>query len=80
MKKLLKYIVKGIIGSAQFSIKEEEEDDRLNYIIEAKPDYLGLIIGKNGKTIRAIRNLLRVRATLEQKVVSVSVIEKEETS
>ena len=38
---------------------------------------IGLIIGKNGKTIRAIRNLLRVRAAIEKKAVFVSVSEKE---
>jgi predicted RNA-binding protein YlqC (UPF0109 family) len=38
---------------------------------------MGLIIGKRGKTIRTIRNLLRVRATLEKKGVSVAVVEKE---
>lgn len=75
MKELLFFLVKGITGSEDFAIKAEG-DDRLNFVVEAKPDIIGLIIGKGGRTIRAIRNILKVRATLERKSVSVSVQEK----
>lgn len=77
MRKLLEFLVKGITTSDDFEIEENESDGRTEYVIHANPDYVGKIIGKGGKTIKAIRNLLKVRATLEKKAVGLSVIEKE---
>ena len=81
MKELLEYILEGITGSKNFEIVESVgSDDTTNFInieIKADPKIIGLIIGKSGNTIRAIRNLLRVRATLEKKGISVSVSEKQ---
>jgi len=81
MKKALDYIVKNITGSKDYKIVEEKgtEDNKSDsysqFIIKAPKEIIGLIIGKKGKTIRMIRNLLRVKATLENKGVSVSVEE-----
>lgn len=81
MKELLEYILEGITGSKSFEIVESFSKDKLsdfiNIEIQADPKIIGLIIGKSGNTIRAIRNLLRVRATLEKKGISVSVSEKQ---
>lgn len=76
MKKLLEYLIEQITGSEKFSVLEETKDDLLQLTVEADPEILGLIIGKKGKTIRNIRNLLKVRATLEKKGVNVFVTEK----
>ena len=77
MKELLDFLLKGISGSKDFLIEETSEEGRVGFNIKANDEIIGLIIGKNGKTIRAIRNLLRVRAALEKKAVFVSVSEKE---
>ena len=77
MKQLLEFLVKGISGTEDFEIEETEVEGRTEYVISANPDYVGKIIGKGGKTIKAIRNLLKVRATLEKKAVGLSVIEKQ---
>lgn len=77
MKELLDFLLKGISGSKNFVIEETSEEGRVGLNIKADDEIIGLIIGKNGKTIRAIRNLLRVRAALEKKGVFVSVSEKE---
>jgi predicted RNA-binding protein YlqC (UPF0109 family) len=77
MKQLLDYLVKGVSGTDDFEIEENEVGGRSEYLIRANPDYVGKIIGKGGKTIKAIRNLLKVRATLEKKAVGLSVTEKE---
>lgn len=76
MKKLLEYLIEQITGSEKFSVLEETKDDLIQLTVEADPEILGLIIGKKGKTIRNIRNLLKVRATLEKKGVNVFVTEK----
>jgi len=78
MKELVNYILEGITTKKDFEIVITENADNENYIsieIKANPDIIGQIIGKNGQTIKSIRNLLRVRATLEKKGVSVFVTE-----
>lgn len=76
MKKLLKFIVKNITDSEDFKVEENQDDERVEYEIVAKPSLMGMIIGKKGKTIRSIRNLARVKATLDKKIVSVSAKEE----
>ena len=75
MKKLLEFLLKNILGETEFSVNEETDGNFVNYTLKTKPENIGFIIGKGGTTIKAIRNLLRVRAIFEKKVVSVSVSE-----
>lgn len=75
MKDLIEFLVKNITGSEDFEVEEKSEDGLATYIIRAKAEYMGLIIGKAGKTIKTIRNLVKVRATLEKKSFNLSVEE-----
>lgn len=75
MKDLLEYLVREITGSKDLEVTEQTEGDVINLTVHADPSVIGLIIGKQGKTIRTIRNLVKVRATLEKKAVNVSVEE-----
>ena len=77
MRELLEFLLKGILGDDNYSVEEEKEENHVRFLIDTEPENMGLIIGKRGKTIKTIRNLLRVRATLEKKGVSVAVVEKE---
>lgn len=81
MKELLEFIIENLLGKKDFSI-EESTDERgfinLTVLLDSKD--IGLIIGKNGKTIKAVRSLLRVNATLNKKVFSLNVQEKEAKS
>jgi predicted RNA-binding protein YlqC (UPF0109 family) len=77
MEKLLKFLIENMTSLTDYEIKEEEQDDStLQFTIVSKPDTIGLIIGKEGKTIKAIQNLLRVKGRLENKSVFVNVSEK----
>ena len=73
MKDLLTFIVKGITGKDNFEIAEETQGESIHFLVKTPEDSVGIIIGKEGRTIKAIRSLLRVKATLEKKGVSVSV-------
>jgi len=75
MNALIKYLIENITGNSEFEIEEKEENSLVTYIIQAKPEFMGLIIGKAGKTIKTIRNLVKVRATLEKKSVNLTVEE-----
>lgn len=74
MKDLLEYLLAGIVGKDSFSVSEESQDNFLIFTVTTTPEQAGLIIGKAGKTIKALRNILRVRATLENKGVSINVV------
>ena len=73
MKELLSYIIKGITGREDFTIEETQEEDKLIFNVKADPDYVGLIIGKGGKTIKSIQNIMRVKGRLERKSVYVNI-------
>lgn len=73
MRDLLEYILKGLLGEIKFEILENEEEGRVIYTVKTDPENIGLIIGKEGRMIKAIRNALKVRATLEKKAVAINV-------
>jgi predicted RNA-binding protein YlqC (UPF0109 family) len=80
MKELLEYLVKGLLGDGnlpagrqEFEIMEASETGRFAFTIKTAPENVGLIIGKGGHMIKSIRNVLKVRATLEKVMVSVDV-------
>jgi predicted RNA-binding protein YlqC (UPF0109 family) len=73
MKDLLEFLLKGLLGDEKFEIIEEEDEGRVVYTIKTQPENIGLIIGKGGHMIKTIRNVLKVRATLEKKAVSLNV-------
>lgn len=78
MKKLLEFILTGIVGDKNFEIEEGEDSSSPSFLVKTPSETTGIIIGKVGKTIKAIRTLLRVKATLEGKGVYVSVEPKDQ--
>lgn len=73
MRELLEFLLKGLLGEEKFEIVETEDTGRFLYTIKVAPEQVGLIIGKGGHTIKSLRNVLKVRATLEKVAVSVNV-------
>lgn len=76
MKDLLNYILKQILPTQDYTIVENIDGEHSNFIIQAPKELMGMIIGKEGHTIKALRNLLKVRATLEKKGVTLTAEEK----
>ena len=66
MQDLLIYIAKSITGSDAIEIVEGEEEGAKVYIIKAPQEFVGLLIGKEGKTVRAIRNLAKAKSMLQR--------------
>lgn len=75
MKELLNFILAGVLGEEKFEVSETEDGGRIVYTIKTAPENVGLIIGKGGRMIKALRDVLKVRATLEKKAVSLDVID-----
>ena len=76
MKELVTYIIEGITSSTDFEVEEIVDGRKVELIVKASPDIIGLIIGKNGATVKSIRNLLRVKSTLSDQSVFIQVTEK----
>ncbi len=76
MKELLEYIVKSLVTNPDaISIEEQAAEGNVNLNLTVDPADMGLIIGKNGQTIRAIRKLLTVRAIAENVRVNLQLVE-----
>jgi predicted RNA-binding protein YlqC (UPF0109 family) len=73
MKDLLEFLLKGVLGEEKFNIEETEDTGRIIYTIKTDPKNVGLVIGKGGRMIKSLRNVLKVRATLEKKAVALNI-------
>ncbi len=65
MKQLIEYIVSNIVNHPEsVSVTEEVAEDNTltKYLIEVNPEDVGRVIGKQGKVIKAIRQIVRIAA------------------
>lgn len=58
-----------------FSVTEEVENEVKNIVLTVAKEDMGRVIGKNGKIIKAIRNMLRIRAIKDGGKINVSLLE-----
>lgn len=78
MKDLLNYIVTNLVTKPDvISIEEQRQNGMVDLTLKVDPQDMGLIIGKGGQTIRAIRKLLTVRAIAENVRVNLQLAEPE---
>jgi uncharacterized protein len=70
MKELLDFILRNLLGKkSNFEIIEEDDGSIVKLTVKTAEDEGGMVIGKGGKVIKAIRNILRIKATLEKKKI-----------
>ncbi len=73
MKDILTFIVKSIVDNPEsVSIEESEQDGIIQFIITADVSDYGKIIGKEGKIIRSIRNVMKIPAIKQEKRINIS--------
>lgn len=66
MEELLEYIVKQLVTKPDAVLLEQQRTNgEVSLLLTVDPSDMGLIIGKNGQTIKALRRLLTVRAMAE---------------
>lgn len=76
MKKALEYIITSIVESPkEVEITENEDNGIINYTIKVAASDMGRIIGKNGKVIRGIRNVIKIPAIKQNKKINLSLSE-----
>ena len=74
MKEAIETIIKLFVDNPdQVTVAEEEENDTFQYIIHAASEDIGKIIGKEGKVIRAIRNIMKIKAIKDNTRIHISI-------
>lgn len=74
MQDLLSHMILGITGK-ECEISEENSDGFIVYKVKVPREDVGIIIGRGGKTINAIKNVLRINAIREGLRVDVQIEE-----
>ena len=76
MKNLVAHIAESLVDHpAEVKTAEKEEDDTITVELVVAPDDLGKIIGKQGRTAKAIRSLLAAAAVKENKRFRLDILE-----
>jgi len=74
MKKLLEFLVKSIVEHpSKIKVTSREQDNFITLIVQSHPEDIKLIIGKKGRTIKALRELTKIKAVGEKKRIEIEV-------
>jgi len=66
MKNFIEYLVKEIVKHPEeVSVSQEDVEGTQIYTISVNNEDMGLVIGKQGRTIRSIRDLTKAKAIKE---------------
>ena len=76
MKKALEYLISQIVDEPEkVTVSEQEDQGMINFTITVAPSDMGKIIGKNGKVIRAVRNVVKISAIKQNKKINIALSE-----
>jgi len=77
VKDLLEYLAKGLVDNPEaVSVQSFEEDDGTVVLeLEVADDDVGKVIGRNGRTVNALRTVIRASSVKQNRRVLVDVID-----
>jgi hypothetical protein len=76
MEELLKTLIYPLVSDTKkVKIEKKQEGDSYHFLVSVPKEDIAKVIGKNGKMIKAIKNLLKIRAIKENVFASVEVQE-----
>lgn len=76
MKDILTSLIKSIVDAPDaVSVEENDDNGFVTLTIIVAPDDMGKVIGKEGKVIRALRNVMKIPAMKQGKKVQISLAE-----
>lgn len=76
MKDILQYIIKAIVDNPdKVDVTEDENEGVLNLNVTLAKEDMGKVIGKNGKVIKSIRNVMKIPAIKENKKIFINLSE-----
>ena len=78
MKDTLHHIISAIVTNPdQVTVEETEEEGVTVFTVSVAKDDMGKVIGKEGKVIRSIRNVMKIPAIKENRRINISLAESE---
>ncbi|MGI8602884.1 MAG: KH domain-containing protein [Verrucomicrobiales bacterium] len=79
LREFLEYVVGSLIEHRDLaSISQHQEGNRVSFDVLLHKDDVGLIIGRNGHTVKALRSLMTAAATREGIRISLRVEPRDE--
>lgn len=76
MKDTLTYLVRGLVDTPEaIVIEESQEEGKTILTLHVHPDDMGKIIGKGGRIIKAVRDLIKILAAKRNMYVDVVLAE-----
>jgi predicted RNA-binding protein YlqC (UPF0109 family) len=75
MRNVAELILKALVGHPEnVRIEEALEGDRLNLTVHVDPADLGRVIGRQGRTINAVRTVVKASALKAQQYVNLDLV------
>lgn len=76
MEDLIKTLLEPLVTDLKkIKIEKEQEEKNIRFMVFIPKDDIAKVIGKNGKMIKSIKNLLKIRAIKENVFASIEVQE-----
>jgi predicted RNA-binding protein YlqC (UPF0109 family) len=78
MKEFIEYILLQLVSKPdQIKVTEDTHNGIIIYNIDVAEEDMGLVIGKDGRTIRSVRSLVKAKAIKDGVRVKVVLLEKD---
>lgn len=75
MKKLVEVIAKSLVDCPEeVQVRESSDEETTVYELSVAATDMGKIIGKQGRTVKALRTVVNAAATKENKKISIEII------
>lgn len=65
MRELVEYVARGLVDEPEYVSVQEREGSTTVYELSVAPSDLGKVIGRQGRTAKALRILVAARAEIE---------------
>jgi len=76
MRDALNFIITSIVDNPKaVKIEEHQEDSITNLVVSVAKEDMGKIIGKEGKVIRGIRNIMKIKAMKKDARINITLAE-----
>lgn len=76
MREVLEFLARSIVGDPDAVVVDEVQNgSTVRLRLSVAPEDVGKVIGKGGRTVRAIRDVVRAAATREGVSVTVEIVE-----
>lgn len=76
MKNILQFIISSIVDNPdKVEVTQDDQDGVMNLNVKLAKEDMGRVIGKNGKIIKSIRNVMKIPAIKQNKKIFINLEE-----